>query len=65
MGTKYRCISAEHVNMKSVNITFSNVTLEAYLTNGTFSTNSRYLVAENVLGELVFPTTDYFVLRPD
>lgn len=65
MGTKYRCINAKVVNMKSVNITFSNVTLEAYLTNGTFSMNSRYLVAENVLGELVFPITDYFVLRPE
>lgn len=65
MGTKYRCINAKHINMKSVNVTFSNVTLEAYLTNGTFSMNSRYLVEENVLGELVFPITDYFVLRPD
>lgn len=51
--------------MKNVNITFSNVTLEAYLTNGTFSMNSRYLVAENVLGELVFPIIDYFFLSPD
>lgn len=65
MGTKYRCINSKQVNMKNVNVTFSNVTLEAYLTNGTFSMNSRYLVAENVLGELIFPKTDYFFLSPD
>ncbi|NWI32365.1 LAMP1 protein, partial [Sula dactylatra] len=41
MGTKYRCISPNRVNMKNVNITFSNVTLEAYVVNGTLSTNSR------------------------
>lgn len=41
--------------MKHVNITFSNVTLEAYPTNDTFSANSRYLVTENVLGGLIFP----------
>ncbi|NWH68346.1 LAMP1 protein, partial [Geococcyx californianus] len=39
VGTKYRCINSKHVNMKNVNITFSNVTLEAYITNGTLSTN--------------------------
>ncbi|NXT87404.1 LAMP1 protein, partial [Anhinga rufa] len=39
MGTKYRCISPNRVNMKNVNITFSNVTLEAYVINGTLSTN--------------------------
>lgn len=65
MGTKYRCISFKHVNMKNVNITFSNVTLEAYLTNGTLSTNSRYLVAEKVLGALIFTVRDYFSLSPD
>lgn len=60
MGTKYRCISSKQVSMKNVNVTFSNVTLEAYLTNGTFSMNSRYLVAENILDELIFPLIDYF-----
>ncbi|NXF11023.1 LAMP1 protein, partial [Smithornis capensis] len=39
VGTKYRCISSKQVNMKNVNVTFSNVTLEAYLRNGTFSVN--------------------------
>lgn len=63
MGTKYRCISSKQINMKNVNVTFSNVTLEAYLTNGTFSTNSKYLVAENVLGELIFPIIDLFLFK--
>ncbi|NXS44537.1 LAMP1 protein, partial [Balaeniceps rex] len=39
LGTKYRCINSKHVNTKTVNVTFSNVTLEAYLKNGTFSMN--------------------------
>ncbi|XP_010149218.1 PREDICTED: lysosome-associated membrane glycoprotein 1-like, partial [Eurypyga helias] len=39
VGTRYRCISSKHVNMKNVNVTFSNVTLEAFITNGTLSTN--------------------------
>ncbi|NWU38788.1 LAMP1 protein, partial [Hylia prasina] len=39
MGTKYRCINSKHIDMKNVNVTFSNVTLEAYLTNGTLSVN--------------------------
>ncbi|NXX89914.1 LAMP1 protein, partial [Centropus bengalensis] len=39
MGTKYRCINSKHINMRNVNITFSNVTVEAYLANGTLSTN--------------------------
>lgn len=64
-GTKYRCINSKHINMKAVNVTFSNVTLEAYLTNGTFSVNSKYLVTENVLDELIFPITGYFFLSPD
>lgn len=64
MGTKYRCMNSKHVNMKNVNITFSNVTLEAYITNGTLSINSRYLVAENVLGGLVLPIMYYFQFVP-
>ncbi|NWI66563.1 LAMP1 protein, partial [Todus mexicanus] len=39
VGTKYICVSSKSFNMKSVNVTFSNITLEAYLTNGTFSMN--------------------------
>ncbi|NXI55646.1 LAMP1 protein, partial [Chloroceryle aenea] len=39
MGTKYICVNSQQINMKSVNVTFSNVTLEAYLTNGTVSMN--------------------------
>ncbi|KAI1241644.1 hypothetical protein IHE44_0005128 [Lamprotornis superbus] len=58
MGTKYRCINSKHINMKHVNVTFSNVTLEAYLTNGTLSVNSKYLVTENVLDELISPITE-------
>lgn len=60
VGTKYRCIHSKHINMKSVNVTFSNVTLEAYLTNGTLSVNSKYLVTENVLGELIFAIIGFF-----
>lgn len=58
IGTEYRCINSKYIYIRHVNITFSNVTLEAYPTNGTFSTNSRYLVTENVLGGLVFPIID-------
>lgn len=65
MGTEYRCVNSKQVNMKNVNVTFSNVTLEAYLMNGTFSMNSRYLVAENVLGELVFPIIGCFFQSPN
>lgn len=65
MGTKYRCVNSKHINMKNVTVTFSNVTLEAYLTNGTFSMNSTYLVAENVLGELIFPIVGYFFQSPN
>ncbi|NWY06737.1 LAMP1 protein, partial [Nothoprocta ornata] len=39
MGTKYRCVNSKHISMKNVNITFSNVTLEAYVANGTLSIN--------------------------
>lgn len=46
IGTEYRCINSKYIHMRHVNITFSNVTLEAYPTNGTFSTNSRYLITE-------------------
>lgn len=65
MGTEYRCINSKQVNMKNVNVTFSNVTLEAYLMNGTFSVNSRYLIAENVLGELIFPIIGCFFQSPN
>lgn len=65
MGTKYRCINSKHINMKNANVTFSNVTLEAYLTNGTFSVNSKYLVRENELVELIFQIIGYFFLSPD
>ncbi|NXX14234.1 LAMP1 protein, partial [Podargus strigoides] len=57
MGTKYRCISSKHVNMKNVNITFSNVTLEAYLTNGTFSMNKTECAEDMVSTTAVVPTT--------
>uniref|UniRef100_A0A7M4G1U2 Lysosome-associated membrane glycoprotein 1 n=1 Tax=Crocodylus porosus TaxID=8502 RepID=A0A7M4G1U2_CROPO len=39
LGTRYRCISTDQVNMKNVNVTLSNVTLEAYLVNNTLSVN--------------------------
>ncbi|CAM9611215.1 unnamed protein product [Bubo scandiacus] len=57
VGTKYRCISSKHVNMKNVNITFSNVTLEAYLTNGTFSMNKTECAEDMVSTTAVAPTT--------
>ncbi|NXL59702.1 LAMP1 protein, partial [Chordeiles acutipennis] len=57
MGTKYRCINSKHVSMKNVNITFSNVTLEAYLTNGTFSTNKTECAEDMVSTTAVVPTT--------
>ncbi|XP_037231699.1 lysosome-associated membrane glycoprotein 1 [Falco biarmicus] len=57
MGTKYRCISSKHVNMKNVNITFSNVTLEAYLTNGNFSVNKTECAEDMVSTTAVVPTT--------
>ncbi|NWX50064.1 LAMP1 protein, partial [Steatornis caripensis] len=57
MGTKYRCINSKHLNMKNVNITFSNVTLEAYLTNGTFSMNKTECAEDMVSTTAVVPTT--------
>ncbi|KAM9264875.1 lysosome-associated membrane glycoprotein 1 [Cariama cristata] len=57
MGTKYRCISSKHVNMKNVNITFSNVTLEAYITNGTSSMNKTECAEDMVSTTAVVPTT--------
>ncbi|NXJ77411.1 LAMP1 protein, partial [Trogon melanurus] len=56
MGTKYRCINSKQINMKNVNVTFSNVTLEAYLTNGTFSVNKTEC-AEDLFTTAVVPTT--------
>lgn len=61
LDTEYRCINSKHILMKHVNITFSNVTLEAFPTNGTFSRNSKYLVAENVLGETIFLIIYFFL----
>ncbi|NWS68713.1 LAMP1 protein, partial [Crotophaga sulcirostris] len=57
VGTKYRCISSKQVNMKNVNITFSNVTLEAYLTNGTISTNKTECAEDMVSTTALVPTT--------
>ncbi|NXN27976.1 LAMP1 protein, partial [Nycticryphes semicollaris] len=57
MGTKYRCITSKQVNMKNVNVTFSNVTLEAYLTNGTFSVNKTECAEDLVSTTAVAPTT--------
>ncbi|NXT66362.1 LAMP1 protein, partial [Chaetops frenatus] len=57
MGTKYRCINSRHINMKSVNVTFSNVTLEAYITNGTFSVNKTECAEDMVSTTTVVPTT--------
>lgn len=34
---KYRCVSATQVHMQNVTITLSNTTIEAYLSNGSFS----------------------------
>ncbi|NXX25916.1 LAMP1 protein, partial [Nicator chloris] len=39
MGTKYTCTNSKYIYMKNVNVTFSEVTLEAYITNGTLSVN--------------------------
>ncbi|XP_010180775.1 PREDICTED: lysosome-associated membrane glycoprotein 1, partial [Mesitornis unicolor] len=57
LGTKYRCISSKHVNMKNVNVTFSNVTLEAYLTNGTLSLNKTECAEDMMSTTAVVPTT--------
>ncbi|NXH87821.1 LAMP1 protein, partial [Edolisoma coerulescens] len=57
-GTKYRCINSKHTNMRTVNVTFSNVTLEAYLTNGTFSVNKTECAEDMVSTTTpVVPTT--------
>uniref|UniRef100_A0A8C5TH42 Lysosome-associated membrane glycoprotein 1 n=1 Tax=Malurus cyaneus samueli TaxID=2593467 RepID=A0A8C5TH42_9PASS len=56
-GTKYRCINSKHISMKNVNVTFSNVTLEAYLTNGTFSVNKTECAEDMVSTTTVVPTT--------
>ncbi|XP_053163136.1 lysosome-associated membrane glycoprotein 1 [Hemicordylus capensis] len=37
LNTKYKCVSSEQINMTDVSILLSNVTLEAYLVNNTFS----------------------------
>ncbi|NWI42087.1 LAMP1 protein, partial [Picathartes gymnocephalus] len=57
MGTKYRCINSKHINMKSVNVTFSNVTLEAYITNGTFSVNKTECAEDMISTTTAVPTT--------
>ncbi|NXY87687.1 LAMP1 protein, partial [Alcedo cyanopectus] len=57
MGTKYICVNSKHINMKSVNVTFSNVTLEAYLTNGTVSMNKTECAEDMVSTTAVAPTT--------
>ncbi|NXG07766.1 LAMP1 protein, partial [Sakesphorus luctuosus] len=57
VGTKYRCISSQQVNMKNVNITFSNVTLEAFLANGTLSVNKTECAEDMVFTTAVVPTT--------
>ncbi|XP_053915498.1 lysosome-associated membrane glycoprotein 1 [Cuculus canorus] len=57
VGTQFRCINSKHVSMKNVNITFSNVTLEAYLTNGTLSTNKTECAEDMVSTTAVVPTT--------
>uniref|UniRef100_A0A8B9C608 Lysosome-associated membrane glycoprotein 1 n=1 Tax=Anser brachyrhynchus TaxID=132585 RepID=A0A8B9C608_9AVES len=58
MGTEYRCISSKRILMKHVNITFSNVTLEAFPTNGTFSRNKTECSEDMVsTTTTVVPTT--------
>ncbi|KFU89814.1 Lysosome-associated membrane glycoprotein 1, partial [Chaetura pelagica] len=57
MGTTYRCIKSKYINMKNVNVTFSNVTLEAYLTNGTFSMNKTECAEDMVSTTPIIPTT--------
>ncbi|KAM9389793.1 lysosome-associated membrane glycoprotein 1 [Phaethornis superciliosus] len=57
MGTKYQCISSKYINMKNVNITFSNVTLEAYLINGTFSMNKTECAEDMISTTALVPTT--------
>ncbi|NWW90509.1 LAMP1 protein, partial [Rhynochetos jubatus] len=57
VGTKYRCINSKHISMKNVNITFSNVTLEAFITNGTLSTNKTECAEDMVSTTAVVPTT--------
>ncbi|KGL72660.1 Lysosome-associated membrane glycoprotein 1, partial [Tinamus guttatus] len=56
MGTKYRCVNSKHINLKNMNITFSNVTLEAYMTNGTLSINKTEC-AEDMVSTTVMTTT--------
>ncbi|NWR46138.1 LAMP1 protein, partial [Regulus satrapa] len=57
MGTRYRCITSKHISMSNVNVTFSNVTLEAYLTNGTFSVNKTECAEDMFSTTTVVPTT--------
>ncbi|NXU56637.1 LAMP1 protein, partial [Turnix velox] len=57
MGTKYRCITSKDVVMKSVNVSFSEVTLEAYLTNGTLSMNKTECAEDMVSTTAVVTTT--------
>ncbi|NP_990614.3 lysosome-associated membrane glycoprotein 1 isoform 1 precursor [Gallus gallus] len=57
IGTEYRCINSKYIRMKHVNITFSNVTLEAYPTNGTFSANKTECREDMVSTTTVAPTT--------
>ncbi|NXP53105.1 LAMP1 protein, partial [Heliornis fulica] len=57
MGTQYRCITSKHISMKNVNITFSNVTLEAYLRNGTLSVNKTECAEDLISTTAMVPTT--------
>ncbi|NXC46536.1 LAMP1 protein, partial [Penelope pileata] len=57
IGTEYQCINSKYIRMKHVNITFSKVTLEAYPTNDTFSTNKTECREDMVSTTSVAPTT--------
>ncbi|XP_042312276.1 lysosome-associated membrane glycoprotein 1 [Sceloporus undulatus] len=47
LNTTYRCHNIHRINMQNVTVLFSNVTLEAYLPNNTFSKNDSTCAEDN------------------
>ncbi|KAG6938901.1 lysosomal associated membrane protein 1 [Chelydra serpentina] len=57
LDTRYRCFSTNQINLLNVNITLSNVTLQAYLVNHTLSGNETVCDADKTPTTPVVATT--------
>lgn len=43
INKKYRCVSSNQIHMKNVIVTFHNATIQAYLSNNSFSEEGKTL----------------------